>query len=54
MKTRIVLFVFILLTLLSGCSEKGSKTVQNTSVVNTVAATKDTLSVSKEGFRLNS
>lgn len=51
MKTRIVLFVFILLTLLSGCSEKGSKTVQNTSVVNTVAATKDTLSVSKEGFQ---
>ncbi|KNY25868.1 hypothetical protein [Pseudobacteroides cellulosolvens] len=45
MKIHIVLLVFIFLTLLSGCSEKNSKTAQNHSVANTVTTTKDASSV---------
>lgn len=47
MKIRIVLFLFILTTLLSGCSEKISKYAQNTPVVNTVATIKNTSTVNE-------
>lgn len=48
MKIRIVPFVFILLILLSGCcSEESSKTAQNTPVVNTAAAAKNTSTVNE-------
>jgi hypothetical protein len=47
MKMRIVLFIFIIATILSGCSEESQITAQSTSMDNTVATTKDTSTVNE-------